>query len=196
MDTSEKISLPCAILAGGKSSRMGRDKALLPFMGFSTLAEYQYAKMASMFQRVAISAKDGTKFPFDAPVLEDQGEEFAPTVALKTLLENTEGPGLFVMAVDIPFVKEESIRRLTGAFDETVDAVVPATHDGQVHTLCGVYSVHLLPALEEAVARGKHKLKRLLEGANVRYLPFPDDGQFINLNRPHEYEEALKSLES
>jgi len=58
------------IFAGGKSSRMGRDKALLPFGEYSTLCEYQYQRLAKIFETVHISTKEA-KFDFDAPLIYD-----------------------------------------------------------------------------------------------------------------------------
>jgi len=56
------------IFAGGKSSRMGRDKALLPFGGYDTLTEYQYRRLSKIFNRVYISTKND-KFNFNGQFL-------------------------------------------------------------------------------------------------------------------------------
>ena len=52
------IDTPLVIVAGGKSSRMGRDKALLPFGGYSSLAQFQYQKFLPIFEKVYISCKN------------------------------------------------------------------------------------------------------------------------------------------
>jgi len=65
------FNIPCVIFAGGKSSRMGENKALLPFAGFETLTEYQYTRLSKIFSSVYISCKDKSIFSFDANFIED-----------------------------------------------------------------------------------------------------------------------------
>lgn len=55
MNTPFKI--PCVILCGGKSSRMGEDKALLPFASSNSLTQYQYDRLESYFKNIYISSK-------------------------------------------------------------------------------------------------------------------------------------------
>lgn len=60
----------CVILAGGKSSRMGRDKTLLPFGGFATLTHYGAHKFGRIFERVFVSSKFD-KFDPPLPLIKD-----------------------------------------------------------------------------------------------------------------------------
>jgi molybdopterin-guanine dinucleotide biosynthesis protein A len=182
--------LACVILAGGKSSRMERDKTLLPFKGHPTLCEYQYRRMNHLFSHVYISTKENEKFGFEADFILDEAEDFAPTYALKRILESVAEPYVFVMAVDMPFLSETTINRLAEAFDPAYDAVI-AREDHTVHTLCGIYSKSMLPLFEAAVKADKHKLQLLLQEADTHYVTVDDPRSFVNLNYPHEYEEAL-----
>lgn len=182
--------LACVILAGGKSSRMERDKTLLPFKGYPTLCEYQYHRMSDLFSHVYISTKEKDKFSFEADFILDGAEGFAPTYALKRILESVAEPYVFVMAVDMPFLSEATINTLIEAFDPAFDAVI-AQEGHTVHTLCGIYSKRMLPHFETAVKEDKHKLQLLLQEANTHYVTVNDPRSFVNLNYPHEYEEAL-----
>jgi len=182
--------LVCVILAGGKSSRMERDKTLLPFKGYPTLCEYQYRRLSQFFSRVYISTKERTKFGFEADFILDNTEDYAPTYALARILQTVKEPYIFVMAVDMPFLSEATIQRLIDAFDPSYDAVI-AREDHTVHTLCGIYNKKILPLFEEAVKADKHKLQLLLQEANTHYVTIDDPHSFVNLNYPHEYEEAL-----
>jgi len=58
------IDIPCVIFAGGKSSRMGEDKSLLPFSSFKTLTEFQLSRLSKIFKNVYISTKEKNKFEF------------------------------------------------------------------------------------------------------------------------------------
>ncbi len=181
----------CVILAGGKSSRMQRDKTLLPFKGSPTLCEYQYRRMQAIFSHVYISTKSHEKFGFEADFILDDAEAFAPTYALKRILESVKEPYVFVMAVDMPFLSETTIRELMKAFDPAYDAVI-AKEGKTIHTLCGIYSKKMLPFFETAVREDKHKLRMLLEEADTHYVCVDDPRSFVNLNYPHEYKEALE----
>ncbi|MDQ1268445.1 MAG: molybdenum cofactor guanylyltransferase, partial [Campylobacterota bacterium] len=65
------FDIPCVIFAGGKSSRMGKDKSLLPFGTFDTLTEFQLNRLGKIFKNVYISCKEKSKFNFEAEFIED-----------------------------------------------------------------------------------------------------------------------------
>ena len=75
------------IFAGGKSSRMGEDKALLPFANYPTLTEFQQDKLSTLFDEVYISAKEN-KFDFDCKVIQDNDKENSPLVGLISVFES------------------------------------------------------------------------------------------------------------
>lgn len=83
------IPLPCIIIAGGKSSRMGSDKALLPFGGFETLTQYQIHRLSPLFQSLHVSTRSKNKFDFEASFIEDIAtyEAQSPLVALLTIFQ-------------------------------------------------------------------------------------------------------------
>ena len=186
--------LPCVLFAGGKSSRMGHDKALLPFGGCKTLAEYQYLRLRKIFQEVFISTKE-EKFPFPAPLIRDtEGSDvYAPTAGLLAACETLE-KDFFALSVDTPFVDAGVVTRLYEAYREGAwDAVVSRTPSGS-HPMCALYTRNIQPALEAMVREGDHRLRALLKKVNVKYVDFDDDSLFFNLNRPEEYVEARKRI--
>ncbi|WP_457593140.1 molybdenum cofactor guanylyltransferase MobA [Hydrogenimonas sp.] len=190
-----RFSLPCIIFAGGRSSRMGQDKALLPFCGFSTLAEFQYRRLKPHFKKVYLSAKK-EKFPFEAPLILDspESEVYAPTAGLLQVFEALEEPMVFVLSVDTPFVGVEEIHRLVeAASKERVDAVVARSPGGR-HPMCGVYSRSILPYIQKSADEQKYRLTDILDAAKTLYVEFPFDDPFFNINRPEEYLSALKNL--
>ena len=164
---------------------MGKDKALLPFKEAPTLAWYQVHRLRPHFSALYLSAKED-KFGFDTPLIADEGEEFAPTVALATILKKLDTPWVAVVAVDIPLVGPEVFAALWAAKASGDAAVVPVA-DGQIHTMCALYHRSFLPLLEAAVAKGHHKLTRLLEESQTRFVTFEDPTVFANLNHPGEY---------
>ena len=111
------------IFAGGKSSRMGKDKALLPFGKYSTLAEFQQVKLNTLFDKVYISAKEN-KFDFDCMVIEDNYADNSPLVGLISVFETLGVEEVFILSVDAPFVNKETIQKLLSHNKSTLDVIV------------------------------------------------------------------------
>lgn len=192
------LNTPCILFAGGKSSRMGEDKALLPFGKYSTLAEYQYTKLSKIFQNVYISTKNPHKFNFlanfiiDLPSLQ---ENYAPTIGFISAFEELSSDKIFVLSVDSPFVSENEIKKLIQKDSDLYDATIAKTKYG-IQTMCGIYHRSLLPNFKIMQEENKHKLSNLLQNSKTQYLAFEDENIFLNLNNPHDYKEALLLLNS
>ena len=181
------------IFAGGKSSRMGRDKALLPFGEYSTLCEYQYQRLAKIFETVHISTKEA-KFDFDAPLIYDLYPQSSPLVGLISIFETIESDECFILSVDAPFVDEQVIKRLYKQSEESLADAIIAQSPGGNQPLCGIYRRSILPYAKEFIAQENHKLNALLRRADTTFVLFEDEAPFDNLNHPHEYEKALLQI--
>ena len=189
------FSLPCIIFAGGKSSRMGEDKSLLPFGGFSSLSEFQYQRLTQLFAHVAISTKSADKFSFKAEFILDPIEvDYAPTAGFVSAFKAINDDRIMVLSVDTPFVDASIFQKLIDSDSEELDAVIATTKTGS-HPLCGIYHRSLFEEFERMLAEGDHRLGKLLASSNTLYVEFTDEAPFANLNHPHEYQEALKRIE-
>lgn len=185
------FSLTCIIFAGGKSSRMGEDKSLLPFGKFTSLTEFQYQRLTPLFTRVAISTKTADKFDFNADfILDPQEVEYAPTAGFVSAFREIADERIMVLSVDTPFVESSIFQRLLNADNAELDAVIAKTSEGS-HPLCGIYHRSLLGEFERMLADGDHRLGKLLANSKTLYVDFSDEAPFANLNHPHEYQEAL-----
>jgi len=179
------------IFAGGKSSRMGADKALLPFGGENTLTQYQYKRLQNMFQHVALSAKEN-KFNFKCQVITDGYEESSPLVGILSIFETlSDVTSIFILSVDAPFVDERVIQTIMEKECSESDVIVAKSPSG-IQPLCGLYKRSILPYAKEQYRKGNHKLQDLLNQANTEVVSFSDNMPFTNLNHPKEYEEAFK----
>ena len=148
------------IFAGGKSARMGQDKALLPFGEYSTLTEYQYKRLSKIFKRVYISAKSN-KFCFDVDIIEDSYKESSPLVALISVFEELEIDEVFVLSVDSPFIGLDTIAKLYSNSLDSKDIVVAKSPYG-VEPLCAIYKKSIMLKAKELLANTNHRLKDLL----------------------------------
>jgi len=180
------------IFAGGKSSRMGRDKALLPFGNFTTLSEFQQERLKPWFKKVYISAKEN-KFDFTCEWIEDKEAVSSPLIGLLSILESIEEKEVFVLSVDAPFVDKSVIEKILNNNDSSYDAIIAKSPSG-LQPLCGLYKKSLLPLIYRQLEDNNHKLQALLGLAQTHYVTFDNDLPFTNLNHPHEYEKALNSL--
>jgi molybdopterin-guanine dinucleotide biosynthesis protein A len=189
------FDIPCVIFAGGKSSRMGEDKALLPFDNSPTLTQFQLQKLQSIFKKVYISCKDSNKFSFDANFLEDINSKdiFAPTSGFFTAFEKLNCEKFFVISVDTPFITKDIIEKIISVDKEDVDATIAKTAFG-IHPMCGIYHKSLKQIFLEMLKNDNHKLGLLLKKSKTLYVEFYDESKFLNINNPHEYKEALKRL--
>jgi len=183
------IDLPCVIVAGGKSSRMGSDKALLPFGSFKTLTQFQLDKHKNNFKSLHVSCKTKKKFDFKASFIEDTKEfnEYSPLIALYSILKEFDTP-VCVLSVDTPFVSAEVYEKLFTCKDG-FDVVIARSPYGS-HQLCAIYSPKIVPILKKQIEKDNHKIRDMLELVKTKYVDFEDDEVFTNLNRPEDYKKA------
>lgn len=185
-------NIPCVILAGGKSSRMGEDKSQLPFGGFDTLVEYQYDKFSQIFSQVYISSKTN-KFNFSANLILDKNFEISsPMIALKSILEELKEDKVFIVTVDTPLIKIETIQILI-EHHKKYDIII-AQDNEKVHNLCGIFSKNLLTQINQYILEDMHKINFLIKNCYTKKIFFEDGEQFINLNIMDEYQKALGIL--
>ena len=181
------------IFAGGKSSRMGEDKALLPFGGYPTLTEFQHSKLTTMFDKVYISAKEH-KFDFDCLVIEDNYTENSPLVGIISIFETLKVEKVFILSVDAPLVNKETIEKLLKYDQNSRDAIVAQSPSG-IQPLCGIYKRSILPLAYLQLEKGHHRLGELLRLANTLFVKFDEDIPFTNLNHPEEYQKAFRNFD-
>ena len=187
-----KHTIPIVIFAGGKSSRMGQDKALLPFKGFPTLTEFQYDKLLNYFQNVYISTKTD-KFNFKANLILDTSTDSSPLIGIASIFETLkEVDEVFILSVDTPLVSREIFDKLVLKNKKHYDAIVAHSPKG-IEPLCGIYKRTAIPFIEAQLKQNNHKLTYLLETIHTKHIEFESQKAFTNLNYFEEYKEVLLS---
>jgi len=187
------LNIPCVIFAGGKSSRMGEDKSLLPFGSFDTLTQYQLSKLSKIFKTVYISCKDKSKFDFEADFIEDvqTDDVFAPTAGFVAIFEKLKTDRFFAISVDAPFISEKEINQILHVDTSEYDATIAKTTYG-IQPMCGIYHRSLQNEFVFMLKNDNHRLSQLLKTHKTNIIFFEDEKPFLNLNHPHEYKEAVK----
>jgi len=185
------FNISAVIFAGGASRRMGQNKALLPFAEYDTLAQYQYERLKPLFKKVYISTKNPELFRFTKNFIIDFSEQFAPTVALLSSIEQLGEERFFVLSVDSPFVGASEIKKL---LERDIENATVARVGSSVHPLCGIYHASLKNELHKMINENRHKLQNLLRDKSATYVDFDDNLVFSNLNEPNEYKKALSLI--
>jgi molybdopterin-guanine dinucleotide biosynthesis protein A len=184
------------ILAGGRSSRMGSPKALLPFDG-EPLIVHLVRRLALMFGEVIVVAAPDQVLPtLPATLVRDEVAYQGPVGGLSYGLRAAAGEFAFVTSCDSVFLSTPLISHLL-ALKDTADAVVPRW-DGRVQPLLAVYRRSILPLLEAQIARGELRATALLDKVRTRTVDEeeiraldPDGLSFFNMNTPRDYHDAL-----
>lgn len=182
-------------VAGGRSSRMGRDKAVLPW-GDGTLLDVAVARLRRAAAEVAILCGEEGRYPARAePCLPDLWPGTGPLGGVGSGLAALERPlGLF-LAVDLPFVPEALLAHLIGAADGA-DAVVPVGPRGP-EPLCAVYGRGCRDAVRRRVERGELRMTSFWPDVRVREVGVEElarfgdpERLFRNLNTADQYAAA------
>ena len=180
------------ILCGGKSLRMGRDKAELEFEGQTFLDHI--AEELSGFDELIISIDSFEKHPMiKLKALTDIFPDCGPMGGIHTALSGCKSDALFVVPCDMPLIKREFAEYLCSQLNEETDAVVPITSDGHLHPLCAVYKKQTAAVLEKHLKAGDYKMLNPFKELRVKYISvdLSDCSEVLlhNINTPHEYQE-------
>ncbi len=182
--------IPLVIFAGGRSSRMGQDKSLLPFGKYPSLTQFQYERLKPYFQDIYISSKSD-KFDFDCKVIKDTHLAYSPLIALISIFETLDCNEVFILSVDAPFVDENVIEKILKFREDATDIVIAKSPSG-IQPLCGCYKKSMLSFAYAQLEKNNHKLHDLLALVSSKLVYFKNDEPFTNLNHLQEYQEALK----
>jgi molybdopterin-guanine dinucleotide biosynthesis protein A len=164
---------------------MGRNKALLE-LGGETLAEIGLRKLREVCAEVAIAGGNAELERFGR-VIPDVISGCGPLGGIVAALEQSEFQWNFFLAVDVPFIPVEALRRLMRAVHDG-DVAVLAEVGGRVHPLCGVYSRAALPVLRDELAAGRYRVQAAIGAAGrVSVVRFDEVEWFRNLNTPEEF---------
>jgi len=179
-----------AILAGGKGTRMGTDKALVSFRGEPMIAHVA-AGLRRAGLEILVVGRETAKYR-SVPDADVPGS--GPLVGLLTALRSSNGD-VFLAAVDQPLIRPETVNRL---LEQPGDAVVPF-QAGHPQVTCSLFRIACRDAVETLVASGERKLRRLLDGvATTRvvestWAAWGEDGRsWLSLDTP----DAVRTAEA
>ncbi|MEN2985820.1 MAG: molybdenum cofactor guanylyltransferase [Thermodesulfovibrionaceae bacterium] len=188
---SSKIPLTAAVLAGGKSSRMGQDKCLLN-LGSEKIIERLISTFSGCFEELFIVTNSPQfYFSFGLPLLGDIYSYRGPIAGIHVALKNSKYD-VFAFACDMPFVKKEVIYALSEKHLIEKNLCTVSSFKGKIYPLPGVYSKTLQFQLENLLKEEKLSLKKLIDDIGCQAVEVENldkEGvSFVNINT----EEDLK----
>ncbi len=197
MKPTDVIELSGGILAGGKSSRMGTNKAYLP-VGDETFLKHTI-RVLDICTDVWISVDDADKYKdMPCPLVEDEKQKYGPVEGIYQLLLHVKNPVCFILAADMPLMESSLLLAMKAALTDKDDCLIICDRD-YIHPLCGIYKKRVLPALEAMRRQGIHKIRPLFDRVKTRYIDIGDlgfSGNLLkNINTIQEYEELRKGPE-
>ena len=185
------------IVAGGKSSRMGEDKALLKLDG-QTLLE-RALELAHGVSRDVRVVGSPDKFAAFAPVIEDVFRDQGPLAGIHAALKSSSNDLNLILAVDLPFLKSNFLHYLISQARVTTALVTLPRAAGAWQTLCAVYRRGFAEYAEQSLREGKNKIDPLFSRVETKVIEEHELVQqgfspdiFQNVNTPDEFRRAQK----
>jgi molybdopterin-guanine dinucleotide biosynthesis protein A len=183
------------ILAGGRSRRMGRNKAQLP-AGDGTLIDHLARRLAPVVDETLVAGGPESVRLAGARRIDDRYQGLGPLAGIHAGLLEARFSLVWVVACDLPDV-EPALGELLRGYAAGVDAVVPRLGDDS-EGVCAVYDRSLAPRIETFLQTGERRVQHFLGRIAVRYVTpaelrrvDPELRSFRNINTPADYEAWL-----
>ena len=190
-------SLYGLVLAGGRSSRMQRDKAALEYAGRSQL-ERAVGLITPLVERVFVSVRpDQAGDPLRARFAQivDSGDVEGPIAGIIAAQSLHPDAAWLVLACDLPLLDHRTLEHLLRSRrPERQATAYRSSHDRLPEPLCAIYEPSSREAIRAHVASGRDCPRKFLINANAELLDQPEPGVLDNVNTPREYGAATSRL--
>ncbi|HEY3784247.1 MAG TPA: NTP transferase domain-containing protein [Steroidobacteraceae bacterium] len=185
------------VLAGGRSSRMQRDKAGLSYHGRTQL-EWAVALLEPHVQRVFVSVRpDQVDDPVRARFAQivDEHSSLGPIAGILAAQARYPRVAWLVVACDLPYLDQTTVTQLIRARQPQRQATAyRSSYNGSPEPLCAIFEPSTREAMTIYVAGGKDCPRRFLVSSDVQLLDQPNPSALDNVNTPDEYDSALAVL--
>jgi molybdenum cofactor guanylyltransferase len=192
------MEVTCAILAGGRSRRMGRDKAMIQ-VGETTLLEHTYEIARRVFQDIVVVSSLHNALPgVNARIVRDVLPVSGSLTGIVSALLAVETPYVFVLGCDMPFLSEKAIRYVMNE-NRGESIVIPRTEAG-FEPMHAMYHRCCISAMLTAISCNHMKIGALLPYFSTRLVltnpSFFNEGAsvFMNVNTREDLRRAEEAL--
>jgi len=191
------------VLAGGKSTRMQRDKATLSYHDGKTQLEWAMGLVGSHVERTFVSVRPDQNDPVRARFeqIVDTREGLGPIAGILAAQARYPDAAWLVVACDLPFIDNRTLEYLLAERDPARQATAFRSghfgnpkHNGLPEPLCAIYEPASRAAILAHIASGKDCPRKFLINADTKLLDQPNPRALDNVNTPEEYGSAMASL--
>ena len=169
------IKKTLAIIAGGKSSRMGyEDKAFIRFKDKNFIDNIIEASCD--FEEIIIISNKIKGYK-NFKVFKDIYKECGPLGGIHSALLNAKYDKVLCIACDMPLIQKDTLN-LMAKVEENYEVLVPRINN-RLQPLCSIYSKKLIPKIEESLIKGENKLQKFILDKNYKII---DKTMYENLN--------------
>jgi molybdopterin-guanine dinucleotide biosynthesis protein MobB len=195
-ETAEKIPLYGLVLAGGKSTRMKKDKSLLEYHG-KKQSVHCFEILSKFCDQVFLSNREG-QAQLDGhktlPQIHDTFLEIGPLGGILTAMTKSPEAAWLVLACDLPFVNEKVLKTLVQRRNpfKMATAYQSVEDHGLPEPLCAIYEPKAVFGLMQSLGGGGiHCPRTILKNSDVHLLTQPQKTSLDNINTPQEYRDAV-----
>lgn len=189
-----------AVLVGGQSKRMGKNKALIN-IGRDSLVEITINKIRPFFQEIIlITNKVESYAHLKISMASDIYKNCGPLGGIHAALKAASYEFVFVVACDMPLIEPSFVEHILKSGDQNSDIVIPRIND-YYEPLHALYSKKCLPAIESCLERGELKAASIWPYVRVKFIEQEEISQFadplkafFNINTPGDLNKAKKIL--
>ncbi len=187
------------VLAGGRSQRMGHDKALLVRDGETQLSR-AVNLLSPLVERVFVStrpdqATDAERSKYEQII--DRYENLGPVAGILSAMDRNAQVSWLVVACDLPNIDEQTIRLLLAEQSATQPfTAYTSSHDGLPEPLCAIYAPASRALIDAFVAEGMICPRKMLMRSDTRLLTQPDPAALDNVNTPQDLERSKVRIAS
>ncbi|MBC8027666.1 MAG: NTP transferase domain-containing protein [Steroidobacteraceae bacterium] len=186
------------VLAGGRSTRMQRDKAALEYRPGESQLDAAMTLLAPRVSGAFVSvradqAQESTRSRHARIV--DHGDVEGPIAGIRAALSEHPEAAWLVLACDLPFLDARTLEALIAGRDTSGDATAfRSSHDGLPEPLCAIYEPRAAASIAAHVSAGKNCPRKYLINARTRLLDQPNPRALDNVNTVDEYGAVMSSL--
>lgn len=187
------MNLSAGILAGGRSTRMGQNKALLKYNDRRFIDII--SKELGTFDEVLISAAaKGVYEDTGLKIVIDVNKDIGPIEGIYEILLNASNEYVFICAADMPFIKADLVSYMAEFISSDYDCYC-IVDDEHIHPLCAIYSRKMLPVIKKLIEGGNYRLMNILNGVRTKYIKLSSscfDKKIVkNINTRDEYKRLV-----
>jgi len=185
---SDKVSIVAYLLAGGKSSRMGKDKGLIK-LADKPMAKYAIETLEHMGLTPTIVSNNEAYASLGYPLIKDIVPDKGPMGGLHTAMEDNQATYVFLVSCDLPFVPKEAFQKLIDAING--QSVIVSEFMGKTNPLFALYHKNLKEQIRENVDLEKLKMQDFIsdtdfEKVDMEDLVLQSPKRFTNINTPED----------